>query len=123
MGDKAQCPLITVEREAIAVPDPVHNRLQLTMRNAGNHEIGTDLKGYDSFSPMVAQALYAAPPVPGARKPFREMNTRELRRYSRTGADWLEARIELHQRLALPIACLVLALVGLPLGDRKSTRL
>ena len=28
----------------------------------------------------------------------------------------MEARIELHRRLALPIACLVLALVGIPLG-------
>ena len=44
------------------------------------------------------------------------MNTRELRRYSATGPDWVEARIELHRRLALPIACLVLALVGIPLG-------
>jgi LPS export ABC transporter permease LptG/LPS export ABC transporter permease LptF len=116
MGDKAAGPLITVAREAIAVPDPDHNRLQLSMRNAGNHEMGKDLKGYDSFSPVVAQALYAAPPVPGARKPFSEMNTRELRHYSATGADWVEARIELHKRLALPIACLVLALVGIPLG-------
>lgn len=116
MGDKAEGPLITVAREAIAVPDPDHNRLQLSMRNAGNHEMGKDLKGYDSFSPVVAQALYAAPPVPGARRPFSEMNTRELRRYSATGADWVEARIELHRRMALPIACLVLALVGIPLG-------
>ena len=116
MGDKAQGPLITVAQEAIAVPDPDHNRLQLSMRNAGSHEIGKDLKGYDSFSPTVTQALYAAPPVPNARKPFSEMNTRELRRYSATGADWVEARIELHRRLALPVACLVLALVGIPLG-------
>ncbi len=116
MGDKATGPLITVAQEAIAVPDPVHNRLQLSMRNAGNHEMGKDLKGYDSFSPVVAQALYASPPVPGARKPFSEMNTRELSRYSAHGADWVEARIELHRRLALPIACLVLALVGIPLG-------
>ncbi len=116
MGDKAAGPLITVAQEAIAVPDPVHNRLQLSMRNAGNHEMGKDLKGYDSFSPVVDQALYASPPVPGARKPFSEMNTRELSRYSATGADWVEARIELHRRLALPIACLVLALVGIPLG-------
>jgi LPS export ABC transporter permease LptG/LPS export ABC transporter permease LptF len=123
MGDKAEGPLITVAREAIAVPDPDHNRLQLTMRNAGNHEMGKDLKGYDSFSPAVTQALYAAPPVPGARKPFSEMNTRELRRYatSRPTATLdkdsiLEARVEWHRRLALPIACLVLALVGIPLG-------
>ena len=116
MGDKAAGPLITVAQEAIAVPDPDHNRLQLSMRNAGNHEMGKDLKGYDSFSPVVRQALYAAPPVPGARKPFSEMNTRELSRYSAKGPDWVEARIELHRRLALPIACLVLALVGIPLG-------
>ena len=115
MGDKAAGPFITVAREAIAVPDPQHNRLQLSMRNAGTHEMGKDLKGYDSFAPAVAQALYA-PPVPGARKPFSEMNTRELRRYSATGPDWVEARIEFHKRLALPIACLVLALVGIPLG-------
>ncbi len=44
------------------------------------------------------------------------MNTRELRRYSATGREWVEARIELHTRLALPIACLMLALVGIPLG-------
>ncbi len=28
----------------------------------------------------------------------------------------LEARIELHQRLALPFACMLLALTGIPLG-------
>src|SRR5581483_5926609 len=33
---------------------------------------------------------------------------------------WVEARIELHRRLALPLACIVLALVGIPLG--ASTR-
>jgi hypothetical protein len=32
MGDKAEGPLITVAREAIAVPDPDHNRLQLSTR-------------------------------------------------------------------------------------------
>lgn len=116
MRDKAEGPLVTVAQQAIAVPDPEHNRLQLTMRNAGNHEMGKDLKGYDSFSPVVAQALYAAPPEQVARKPFSEMNTRELSRYSAHGPDWVEARIELHRRLAMPIACLALALVGIPLG-------
>ena len=116
MRDKAEGPLITVAQSAIAVPDPANNRLQLYLRNAANHEMGKDLKGYDSFSPAVAQALYAAPPEQVARKPFSEMNTRELSRYSAHGPDWVEARIELHRRLALPVACLVLALVGIPLG-------
>jgi LPS export ABC transporter permease LptG/LPS export ABC transporter permease LptF len=116
MRDQAEGPLITVAREAIAVPDPEHNRIQLSMRDAGTHEMGKDLKGYDSFFPRGDQALYAAPPEQVARRPFSEMNTRELRRYSAHGADWVEARIELHKRLALPIGCLVLALVGIPLG-------
>jgi LPS export ABC transporter permease LptG len=116
MRDKADGPLITVAREAIAVPDPQHNRIQLSMRDAGTHEMGKDRVGYDSFFPRGDQALYAAPPEQVARRPFGEMNTRELRRYSASGPDWVEARIELHRRLALPIACVVLALVGIPLG-------
>jgi LPS export ABC transporter permease LptG/LPS export ABC transporter permease LptF len=116
MRDKAEGPLITVAREAIAVPDPEHNRIQLSMRDASTHEMGKDLVGYDSFFPRGDQALYAAPPEQVARRPFSEMNTRELSRYSATGPDWVEARIELHRRLALPVACLVLALVGIPLG-------
>jgi len=116
MRDQAEGPLITVAREAIAVPDPEHNRIQLSMRDAGTHEMGKDRKGYDSFFPRGDQALYAAPPEQVARRPFSEMNTRELRRYSAHGPDWVEARIELHKRLALPIGCLVLALVGIPLG-------
>ena len=116
MRDQAEGPLITVAREAVAVPDPEHNRIQLSMRDAATHEMGKDLKGYDSFFPRGDQALYAAPPEQVARRPFSEMNTRELRRYSAHGADWVEARIELHKRLALPIGCLVLALVGIPLG-------
>ena len=116
MRDKAEGPLITVAQSAIAVPDPAHNRLQLYLHNAANHEMGKDLKGYDSFSPNVAQALYAAPPEQVVRKPFSEMNTRELSRYAAHGPDSVEASIELHRRLALPIACLVLALVGIPLG-------
>ena len=32
------------------------------------------------------------------------------------GPDWIETRIELHRRFALPVACIMLALVGIPLG-------
>jgi LPS export ABC transporter permease LptG/LPS export ABC transporter permease LptF len=116
MRDKADGPLITVAREAIAIPDPEHNRIQLSMRDAGTHEMGKDKVGYDSFFPRGDQALYAAPPEQVAHLSFKEMNTRELRKYSATGREWVEARIELHTRLALPIACLMLALVGIPLG-------
>ena len=60
--------------------------------------------------------LDASPQKQPGIKPFTEMNTGELKRYSRTGPKWIEARIELHRRMALPLACMMLALVGIPLG-------
>src|SRR6185369_2786962 len=33
-----------------------------------------------------------------------------------SGPDFVEVRIQLHRRLALPLACIVLAMVAIPLG-------
>jgi lipopolysaccharide export LptBFGC system permease protein LptF len=41
MREKAQGPMITVAREAIAVSDPAHNRLQLSLRDAWNYEMAS----------------------------------------------------------------------------------
>ncbi len=116
LRDKAQGPRITIAREAIAVPDPAHNRIQLSLRNASSHEVD-DKDGVtdDSVYSSGEQALDASP-TPETHPTFRAMNTGELKRYSRTGADWIEARIELHRRMAYPLACLTLSLVGIPLG-------
>ncbi|HWB95499.1 MAG TPA: LptF/LptG family permease [Bryobacteraceae bacterium] len=116
LRDKADGPLITVAREAIAVPDVEHNRIQLSMRDGSTHEMGRDGVANDAIFPRGEQTLQAQAPAEQHRHPMREMNTRELIPLSRSGPDWVEARIELHQRLALPIACIVLALVGIPLG-------
>ena len=116
LREKAQGPRITVAAEAIAIPDPQRNQIQLSLRNASTHEVDKDDAQVDSTFPRGEQVLEASPPKPVVRKVFTEMNTGELRHYSRTGPDWVEARIELHRRLALPLACLMLALVGIPLG-------
>ncbi|HLN00819.1 MAG TPA: LptF/LptG family permease [Bryobacteraceae bacterium] len=116
LRDKAQGPRVTVAREAIAVPDPAHNRIQLSLRNASSHEVDDEGAANDSVYTSGEQALDASPSAE-THPTFRAMNTGDLKRYSRTGADWIEARIELHQRrLAYPLACLTLALVGIPLG-------
>jgi LPS export ABC transporter permease LptG/LPS export ABC transporter permease LptF len=115
LRDKAQGPRITVAAEAIAVPDPAQNRIQLSLRGASSHEVDKEGVADDSFYPTGEQVLDASQPTEVHYK-FREMRTRELRRFSRTGPDWIEARIELHQRMALPLACIMLSLVGIPLG-------
>jgi LPS export ABC transporter permease LptG/LPS export ABC transporter permease LptF len=110
----AEGPLITVARAAIAQPDPVNNRIQLSLRDASTYEMGKDKVAHDVSFPRGEQALDAAPPKAVAVQPFREMNTGRLWRYG--GADWVEARVELQRRFALPVACIMLSLVGIPLG-------
>jgi len=115
LRDKAQGNRITVASEAIAIPEPALNRIQLSLRGASTHEVDKDGVADDSFYPTGEQVLEAAQPTE-VHYAFKEMNTSELKRYSRTGKDWVEARIELHRRMAFPLACLTLSLVGIPLG-------
>jgi LPS export ABC transporter permease LptG len=115
MREKAEGPMISVARQAIAVSDPKNNRIQLTLYNFCSHEMGKDRVANDSCAPIDTQVLDAAPPE-HKTPPTAAMNTRALMRYPRSGDDWTEVRIELYRRFALPVACIALALVGIPLG-------
>jgi LPS export ABC transporter permease LptG/LPS export ABC transporter permease LptF len=113
MADKAEGPLITVAQAALATSDPRNNRIQLDMRNFSTHEMGRDGLARDEAAPIKTVGLDAKPPEQKALA-SKEMNTRELLRYR--GPDWINVGVELHSRFALPVACIVLALVGIPLG-------
>ncbi|MGB9456085.1 MAG: LptF/LptG family permease [Bryobacteraceae bacterium] len=115
MREKAEGPMITVARSAIAMPDPKNNRIQITLYDYCSHEMGKDRVANDSCAPISTQVLDASPPE-HKTPPTAAMNTRELVRYPRSGEDWTEVQIELHRRFSLPVACIVLALVGIPLG-------
>jgi LPS export ABC transporter permease LptG len=116
-------PKITLAREAVAVPDTAHNRIQLTMLDQSVHE-----SPYHTRAPHAETVLLQNPQQELHAKKFPEMLTREVIQTIRTSApgsqDKMEARIELQRRLALPFACIFLALVGIPLGasSRKGGR-
>jgi LPS export ABC transporter permease LptG/LPS export ABC transporter permease LptF len=118
LREKAEGPRVTVAQAAIASPDPEHNRIQLTLTDAYTHEMGKDFVANDTQAPHSDEALEVTPPSEKHAKPFREMSTSELRgRAARnSGPDWVDARIELNRRYAFPVACIMLALVGVPLG-------
>jgi LPS export ABC transporter permease LptG/LPS export ABC transporter permease LptF len=126
LREKAEGPRVTISRRAIASPDAEHNRIQLSMEDVWTHEMGKDFVANDTHAPTSNEALDVAPPAQQHGKPVREMSTSELRRRAadRKLADWLEAKIELNWRFALPPACLMLALVGVPLGvaSRKGSK-
>ena len=108
-------PRVIVAQEALAVPDAKNNRVQLTMHDYGLHE-----SPVHSIAPISSTVLFAQRPQPQAVKPFKEMLTKELQAFIRktpvSTQDGTNARLELHQRFALPIGCLMLAMVGIPLG-------
>ena len=113
LKDKADGPMVTVAREAIAAPDAERNRIQLTMIESATYEMSKDGVANVSSSLHSLTALDASPPNQESLRSS-AMNTRELLTYR--GPDWLENKIELHKRFALPLACFVLAMVGIPLG-------
>ena len=110
-GQTGDGPRITTATEAIAVPDVERNRIQLSLVNGSTHEIGQDYTQY--FSTHVPEMRA------GARG--RRSETRSSPRDSIPSWTWdrlargecvVEARVELHTRLVLPPACLLLALIG-----------
>ena len=113
LGEKADGPMITVARVALATSDTRNNRIQLQMRDYSTHEMGKDGVAHDEAAPVKTIALDPRPPEQRALASS-AMNTSQLMHYR--GPDWIEVGIELHNRFALPLACIVLALVGIPLG-------
>lgn len=122
--ERGDIPSVTLATEAIAVPDVEQSRIQLSLESGSKYEAGDELGEYNAYSFAANdQTLDAEPPPSTPRsRPTQEMTTGRLyeaaygAEAARDPQRHLEAQIELHQRLALPAACLVLALVGIPLG-------
>lgn len=111
---KSTGPLITVARETIATPDVKNNRIQLSLFDGTTHEPGeTENEYFNSAFPRSEQVLIAQAPQEMHAKAYSEMDMGPLYRALPGN---VEAQIEWHQRLALPFACLLLCLIGMPLG-------
>jgi len=119
-GEYGEAPLITIASHAFAVPDPARSSIQLSTRNVFTHKVDKNPSIYISTeAPEGEQILAAKPRNVESGKSFVAMDTVPLIEEAKKS---VEASVELHQRLALPIACVLLALVGVPLGvsTRKS---
>ncbi len=121
--ERGDSPRVTVASNAVAIPDIVHNRIQLSLQNGGTHEVGKDITRYFSTSfPNGDQLLEATKPnAVRPTKEYTELDTVPLYKVAYRDpqlepAKRIAARIELHQRFALPPACILLALIGIPLG-------
>jgi len=114
-------PSITLAREGILVPEG-QDRLHLHLREGSTHD--TDPAKVDHYQISTFQQtdipieLAQSENKADEQTPVKAMSTRELRDRA-ASADPATARlylIEFYNRFALPTACLVLAMVGIPLG-------
>ncbi len=121
--DRGEGPKITVAAEAIATADPEHNRIQLNMKDVRTIYRDKDGKVISEATPVGVVALQAQKPSElHLNHEVTEIDTGPL--YKRvyrdqsklTHDEWVEAAIELHKRFAIPFACVLLAVVGIPLG-------
>ncbi len=120
--DRGDTPEVTLASEALATPDAANNRIQLALIDESIYTAGHDEKYAINDSTTSDQLLQAQrPDEKRDTHPVTEMDTLPLYRlaYRNKQADKLEilqARIELHQRFAFPMACVLLALTAIPLG-------
>jgi LPS export ABC transporter permease LptG/LPS export ABC transporter permease LptF len=120
--NRGEGPRIIVAQEAIPYPDPANNRIILDMRDFLSMERDKEGKAVTTRAQRHQWVLQAQKQEDlQVNKTVQEMDTGPLykyvyRRRNLSRQDYVEAAIELHQRFALPLACMLLALVGIPLG-------
>ena len=109
---------LTLAEQAIVIAEPKQGKLELHLRDGSTHEFDrTDPARYSvtqfgqSDWPIEVTGLA---PTQARQMSNPERPNREL--LHEKGANWRDARVELHRRLAFPFACLAFALVGVPLG-------
>ncbi len=111
---------LTLAEETIVIADRKQGKLQFHLRSGSTHEYSRKEPDHYSVTTFgesdwpveVTQVSVARTEVPSNQ----ERSLREL--VAERGPDWREARVEVHRRLAFPVACLVFALLAVPLGAR-----
>jgi LPS export ABC transporter permease LptF/LPS export ABC transporter permease LptG len=109
---------LTLAENAIVIAEPKEGKLELHLKGGTTHEFSRedpDRYSVTAFGqsdiPIEVNGLVPAQPRQLSNP---ERSLREL--VDASDAGWREARVELHRRLAFPVACLVFALVAVPLG-------
>jgi LPS export ABC transporter permease LptF/LPS export ABC transporter permease LptG len=109
---------LTLAERAIVIPDPAQGKLELHLQGGSTHEFYRDRPDRYSVTafgqsdwPIEVNNLIPTKPRQMSN-PERSLSSL----LSETGPGWLEARVELHRRFAFPFACLVFALVAVPIG-------
>ncbi len=120
--NRGEGPRIITAAEAVPYPDQENNRIILDMHDFRSTERDKEGKAVTTYAQRHQWVLQAQKQEDlQVNKTVQEMDTPSLFKYLRerhdlSQKDFVDATIELNQRFALPLACVMLALVGIPLG-------
>jgi LPS export ABC transporter permease LptF/LPS export ABC transporter permease LptG len=111
---------LTLAERAIVIPEPNQGKLELHLQGGSTHEFyreHPDRYSVTAFGqsdwPIEVNNLI---PAKQRQVSNSERSLRSL--VFENGPGWLESRVELHRRFAFPFACLVFALIAVPLGTQ-----
>src|SRR6202522_301352 len=112
---------VTIAQGAQVVADPENNKFELHLGSGSTHE-------YDARAPQHYNvttfgqseiAVEISSPVAGPKNVAVSDSERSISELlAEKGPRWRDARVEFHRRIAFPAACLVFALLGVPIGVR-----
>ena len=109
---------LTLAENAIVIAEPKQGKLELHLRGGTTHEVKREDPDHYSLTdfgqsdmPIAVSGL-----LPAQQRALSNPEKPTSQLLSATGPNWREARVEFHRRLAFPFACLVFALVAVPLG-------
>ena len=111
---------VTLSEEAIVVADQGQGKLDLHLANGSIHEYDPNDPGHYGFTQFGTHDepvdLAQASQPESVELSDAERSVSQL--LAEHGPDWRNARVEFHRRIAFPAACLIFALLGVPVGVR-----
>jgi LPS export ABC transporter permease LptF/LPS export ABC transporter permease LptG len=109
---------ITLAESAIVIPEPSLGKLELHLNDGTTHEFANATPDHYSITAFgrTDWPIEVSSMLPTAERniSYPERSLSQL--FYDHGPNWRDAHVELHQRLAFPVACLVFALIAVPLG-------
>jgi LPS export ABC transporter permease LptF/LPS export ABC transporter permease LptG len=109
---------LTLAENAIVIAEPKQGKLELHLQGGTTHEVSRQDPDHYSLTdfgqsdmPVEVSGL-----VPTQQRALSNPERPTGALLAEQGTNWREARVEFHRRLAFPFACLVFALVAVPLG-------
>ncbi len=120
-GGPSQESAITIAHEALIISGPAPGQLELHLGKGSTHEY--DPRNPDQYNVTTFGETDIPIDVSAASSPQKvisltavEQSTSAL--LANHGPNWREAHVEFHRRIALPAACIIFALLGVPMGVR-----